>query len=69
MDARVESATPLTEEFQNQVRVGLDRTYGQGLSIAFHQAPSLLGGMRITIGWDVYDGSVKARLADLEARF
>lgn len=67
--AIVESATPLSVEFQDKVRVGLNKTYGQGLSIGFREIPNLLGGMRIKIGWDVYDGSVKARLADLEAKF
>jgi F-type H+-transporting ATPase subunit delta len=67
--AIVESATHLTEEFQDKVRVRLNKTYGQGLSIGFHESPNLLGGMRIKIGWDVYDGSVKGRLADLEAKF
>jgi F-type H+-transporting ATPase subunit delta len=68
-EATVESATPLTAEFQDNVRVRLTRAYGQGLSVAFHHSPKLLGGMRIKIGCDVFDGSVRARLADLEAKF
>jgi F-type H+-transporting ATPase subunit delta len=67
--AIVESATALTAEFQDKVRTGLNQTYNQGLSVAFYHSPKLLGGMRIKIGWDVYDGSVKARLAALEAKF
>jgi F-type H+-transporting ATPase subunit delta len=35
---------------------------------AFIVTPALLGGMRIKVGSDVYDGSVRARLAALEAR-
>jgi F0F1-type ATP synthase delta subunit len=29
----------------------------------------LIGGLRIKVGSDVFDGSVKARLAELEANF
>jgi len=31
--------------------------------------PTLIGGLRIRIGSDVFDGTVKSRLADLETRF
>ena len=39
-----------------------------GLDTSFAQNPALIGGMRIKVGSDVYDGSVRARLAALEAR-
>ena len=35
---------------------------------SFAENPALIGGMRIRVGSDVYDGSVRARLAALEAR-
>ena len=35
---------------------------------SFVDNPALIGGMRIRIGSDVYDGSVRSRLAALEAR-
>ena len=41
----------------------------QGLNISFAQNPALLGGLRIKVGSDVYDGSVQARLEDLEESF
>jgi F-type H+-transporting ATPase subunit delta len=37
------------------------------LDTAFAENPELIGGMRIQIGSDVYDGSVRARLKALEA--
>ncbi|MGI8967340.1 MAG: F0F1 ATP synthase subunit delta, partial [Limisphaerales bacterium] len=68
-NAKVESATALTPEFQTELKNNLAKIYGQGLNIAFTQNPSLLGGLRIQVGSDVYDGSVQARLAGLEESF
>jgi F-type H+-transporting ATPase subunit delta len=67
--ARIESAVPLDASIQGQVQAGLIRHYGAGLSIAFAQKPALLGGLRIQVGSDVYDGSVQARLAALAESF
>jgi len=67
--ARVESATPLTPDMQAEVTSKLGKLYGQGLNISFTQNPSLLGGLRIKVGSDVYDGSVQARLEDLVESF
>jgi F-type H+-transporting ATPase subunit delta len=47
---------------------GLARVYGQGLETSFGVNPRLIGGMRIRVGSDVYDASVQAKLAALEAR-
>jgi F-type H+-transporting ATPase subunit delta len=35
------------------------------LNFIFAQNPALLGGIRVQVGGDVYDGSVQARLAAL----
>ena len=51
------------------IEAGLTRRYGPGLSTAFVQRPALIGGMRIQVGSDVYDGSVRAGLAALEQSF
>ena len=67
--ARVESAAPLSAELQAQVAGQLKNIYGGALSLAFEQNPSLLGGLRIQVGSDLYDGSVKARLKNLEQSF
>jgi F-type H+-transporting ATPase subunit delta len=67
--AKVESATALTPELQNSVKVDLDRKYGAGLNITFSENPSLLGGLRVQVGSDVYDGSVRARLEALRESF
>ena len=67
--ARVESATPLSPELQTQIQTGLARSYGKGLDISFAQNPELIGGLRIRVGSDVYDGSVQSRLAELQESF
>jgi F-type H+-transporting ATPase subunit delta len=67
--AVVESPVPISSELQASVTQELSRLYGQGLSISFTQNPELIGGLRIKVGSDVFDGSVRARLNQLEANF
>ena len=64
--ALVESAAALPPELQTEVCGDLARLYGPRLNTSFALKPSLIGGMRIKVGNDVYDGSVQARLAALE---
>jgi F-type H+-transporting ATPase subunit delta len=59
---------PLVGTLREGIQAGLTRAYGPGLEASFEQNPALIGGMRIKVGSDVYDGSVRARLAALEAR-
>jgi F-type H+-transporting ATPase subunit delta len=66
--AVVESATPLAGNLREEIQASLALAYGPGLEASFEQNPSLIGGMRIKVGSDVYDGSVRGRLAALEAR-
>jgi F-type H+-transporting ATPase subunit delta len=67
--ASIESATPVPAELQAVIQAGLTRRYGPGLATAFAHRPALIGGMRIQVGSDVYDGSVRAGLAALEKSF
>ena len=67
--ARVQSAAPLAEPQQAAIRANLARRYGEGLIFSFTETPSLIGGLRVQIGSDVFDGSVQARLAALETSF
>ena len=67
--ARVESPGPLPPDLQAGVQASLARLYGSGLQLSFVQNPALLGGLRIQVGSDVFDGSVKARLNALEDSF
>lgn len=65
--AQVESAALLTPELQLQLKQSLSAKYGRELSLDFQIRPELLGGIRVRVGSDVWDGSVKARLESLKA--
>lgn len=64
--AKVESATELSGDQQATVKGNLEKKYGAGLNLSFAVNPALIGGLRIQIGSDVYDGSVQGRLAQLK---
>jgi F-type H+-transporting ATPase subunit delta len=67
--ATVKTAEPLPAEMRSRLQDGLARVYGLGLDTSFTDSPALIGGVRIRVGSDVYDGSVRGRLAALAARF
>ena len=67
--AIVESAMPLDPDLQASTQTWLASRYGPGILTSFSQRPSLIGGMRIQVGSDVYDGSVLAGLKTLEQSF
>ncbi|HXT41299.1 MAG TPA: F0F1 ATP synthase subunit delta [Candidatus Angelobacter sp.] len=60
--ARVESAAQLSESLIASVRASLAQRYGQGLDVSFTVNPTLVGGLRVKVSSDVFDGSVRARL-------
>lgn len=67
--ARVESAVALPATVQAEIQNNLTRRYGPGLTFQFSQNPSLLGGVRVQVGSDVYDGSVRTRLNEVREAF
>jgi len=67
--AKIESATPLPADLRSRVQLGLENVYGPGLTALFTQNPVLIGGMRIKVGSDVYDNSVRSVLATLAKSF
>ena len=67
--ARVESAVVLSEAQQQEVRVSLGRLKGADVEVEFAENADLIGGMRVKLGDDVYDGSVKTRLSRLAESF
>lgn len=67
--ARIESAVPLGADLQAGVQASLGQMYGPGLTFDFRQNAALIGGMRVKVGSDVYDGSIQARLNALMESF
>ena len=67
--ARIESAIQLPESLSTAIQANLARRYGPGLAVSFAQKQDLIGGFRVQVGSDVYDGSIRARLAELADRF
>ena len=64
--AVIETATELGAQAGNAVIEDLRRKYGNALTAEFKVNPDLLGGMRVKVGSDVWDGIVKARLTELK---
>lgn len=67
--ARVETALPLTRDARGALEHSLTQRHGPGVQVTFAVDPSLIGGMRITVGSAVYDATVKGGLATIETRF
>lgn len=65
----VESAVELDEATRQRVRASLAGQYGSDLLVDWTCNPSLIGGLRIRIGNDVFDGSVQGRLDRFAAAF
>ena len=64
----VESAAPLPHDVRDGVSARLAEAYGPAITVTFGVDPALLAGISVRVGSEVYDGSVRARLAALEAR-
>ena len=64
--ATIESATELSPDAGQQMVANLKRRYGNDLTARFVVNPELLGGMRIRVGSDVWDSSVRNRLHRLQ---
>ncbi|HKP39136.1 MAG TPA: F0F1 ATP synthase subunit delta [Pyrinomonadaceae bacterium] len=65
--AKVESEGTLSGNLKARLRADLIRIYGP-LRVSFVEMPALAGGMRITVGSDLYYGSVRGTLAALEEK-
>ncbi len=64
--ATIESASEMAPEAAAQLVQNLKRKYGLDLATQFVVNPELLGGMRIRVGSDVWDSSVRNRLQRLQ---
>jgi F-type H+-transporting ATPase subunit delta len=67
--AEVESVSTLSDDLKANIVGSLQRLYGPAIDTAFLENPNLIGGVRIRVGSDLYDGSIRAGLVALEKRF
>jgi F-type H+-transporting ATPase subunit delta len=67
--ARIESASELSAETNSRILQNLKKKYGRDLTTEFVVDRELLAGMRIRVGSDVWDGSVRHRLERLQQQF
>ncbi|MGF1655481.1 MAG: F0F1 ATP synthase subunit delta [Verrucomicrobiales bacterium] len=67
--AVVETAVVLSETSCAQVLQQIQSRYGDQVTAVFRENAALIGGIRIRVGSDVWDGSIRGRLEKLEAEF
>ena len=60
------TAYPLSEQEQEKLRIRLGEMTHKTIRLTCREDPSLLGGIRLEMEGKVLDGSVKAKLQDLE---
>lgn len=64
--AKIETASEVDPAIRSEIVANLRSKYGDDLATEFHVDPQLLGGMRIRVGSNVWDGSVRNRLERLQ---
>jgi F-type H+-transporting ATPase subunit delta len=64
--ARVETASEVDPAISSELAANLKKKYGHDLTTEFIVDPELLGGLRVRVGSDVWDGTVRTRLERLQ---
>ncbi|MCX7712240.1 MAG: F0F1 ATP synthase subunit delta [Chthoniobacterales bacterium] len=65
--ATIETAYPLPPQTQKSICSLLSKRFGTQTTFEFRPNPSLIGGLRLQLGSDVWDGSILARLESLRS--
>jgi F-type H+-transporting ATPase subunit delta len=65
-DAVVYSAFPIDAAGLSEVAVMLEKRFGRKLNLSVVLEPELIGGIRVVVGDEVLDTSVKARLEQMK---
>ncbi|HTH81192.1 MAG TPA: F0F1 ATP synthase subunit delta [Ramlibacter sp.] len=65
-DATVYSAFPIDGQPLGDLQASLEKRFGRKLNLTVHQEADLIGGVRVVVGDEVLDTSVKARLEQMK---
>jgi F-type H+-transporting ATPase subunit delta len=65
-DAVVYSAFPIPADKLGEVAQSLEKRFNRKLNLTVQEDPSLIGGIRVVVGDEVLDTSVKARLEQMK---
>jgi F-type H+-transporting ATPase subunit delta len=65
-DATVYSAFPIDAKALGDLAQVLEKRFGRRLNLTVEQEPALIGGIRVVVGDEVLDTSIKARLEQMK---
>lgn len=65
-DALVGSAFPIDDAALAGLKATLEKRFGRQLNLRVEQQPELIGGIRVVVGDEVFDTSVRARLEQMK---
>ena len=65
-DAVVYSAFPIDTQALAEVSAALQKRFGRKLNLSVTHEPALIGGIRVVVGDEVLDTSIKARLEQMK---
>jgi F-type H+-transporting ATPase subunit delta len=66
--AEVRAAVPLSEDQQDRLKAAVANATGKDVTIKVVVDPSVIGGLVVTVGDTVIDGTVRTRLDQLKSR-
>jgi F-type H+-transporting ATPase subunit delta len=66
-DATIHSAFPMKAAQVEEILPSLEKRFGRKLNAQVVVEPALIGGIRVVVGDEVLDASVKARLEQMKA--
>jgi F-type H+-transporting ATPase subunit delta len=66
--AEVRAAVPLSEDQQDRLKAAIANATGKDVTVKVVVDPSVIGGLVVTVGDTVIDGTVRTRLDQLKSR-